>query len=786
MLRAMNVCGQEFDEKIITQIREAVSTPEMTRFRLARKVCESLNWRHPDGRLKEMNCRKALLKLKERKVIELPEAHPTSFRREKNASETEWVSFKGSLSEVGELELLLVDGRDKALSKLWWEMMQIHHPLGGGPLCGAQLRYLVRSKAGWLGGVSFSAAAWRVTARDKWIGWDESTRYRNLSKIVNNSRFLILPTVQVKNLASRVLALVLKRLPQDWQNKYDEEPLLVETFVDSSKNRGTCYQAANWIDVGLTQGRGRQDRSLKSNLTRKHIFIYPLRDDSRMLLCDYSPIKPAGDADRTRQTDWVEEEFGKCKLGDARLLERLKIMARDFYAKPTVNIPQACGSRAKTKAAYRFLDNEDTSLKTLLAAHYDSTEQRVAREAVVLAVQDTCELDYTTLRQTEGLGPIGNYENGAQGLLLHSTLTFNLAGTPLGLIDAQCWHRQPADSRRNHKELDIEDKESRKWLESYRTAAKLQERNPGTMLVSIGDREADIYEFFHEASVQNPDGPKVLIRSKSNRRVQGEHALLRNTLEQQTLAGVQLLAVPRKKDEVAREAHMEVRIARVTLRAPKNLPKATKDKRANSEGKLPNIVVWAILAQEKISSAAGVKPLDWLLLTTMPVENFDQAAEKLLWYSKRWGIEVFHRTIKSGCRIEDRQLCNSERLETCLAIDLVVAWRIYHMTQLSRENPNSSCEACFSEEEWKSLKVYATGNVSISPEPPPLRDAIRLVAALGGFLGRKCDGEPGTQTIWRGLQRLSDLVAMYKITVGNSSKKFDVPQLCVSRETDYG
>lgn len=778
MLAYMNVCGQEFSEEIIGLIRETVrNTEDVTRGSLARMVCGLLDWRHQDGRPKETSCRVALGKLDQRGVIELPEAKAVDFRSRNDAQEIDWPKLKMPLSELGEIKLVLVGGRDKALSRLWWQMMKEHHPLGGGPLVGAQLRYLVKGDNGWLGGLSFSAAAWRLQARDEWIGWDEQTRYRGLSKIVGNSRFLILPTVEVPNLASHILGLALKRLPKDWQKRYGSKPVLVETFVDTSQYQGTCYQAANWIEIGLTKGRGRQDRTNDAKLARKKILVYPLQDDWQTILCEgRAPSRVPAPAKPERVIDWAEEEFGNCQLGDARLTERLTIIARDFFAQPMANLPQSCGSRAKTKAAYRFLDHEGTTLETLLKPHYAATEKRIGREAVVLAVQDTSSINYSGLKETEGLGPIGTTVDGAQGMLLHGTLAFNLEGTPLGLIDAQCWQRDPAEFGKKRNKLSIEDKESGKWLKSYRAVVDLQKRCPDTMLVSVGDREADIYELFYEATVVHANGPKLLIRAKQDRRVAGEHTNLWNTLEHQPLAGMLALNVPRTPKRVARKADLEIRCAMVTLHAPQN--------KKTSDGKeAPDVCVYAVLAKEINTSVK--EPLEWLLLTTLPVVSFEDAAEKLVWYTKRWGIEVYHKILKSGCRIEERQLCTAERLEACLAIDLVVAWRIYQMNKLAREVPDASAEICFEQTEWKALMVYTNKKGTPLPDKPPtMRDAVRRLASLGGFLGRKCDGEPGTQTLWRGLHRLHDIANMYSSMTG-SPPPLGVPQLPCP-DDDYG
>jgi hypothetical protein len=267
--------------------------------------------------------------------------------------------------------------------------------------------------------------------------------------------------------------------------------------------------------------------------------------------------------------------------------------------------------------------------------------------------------------------------------------------------------------------------------------------------VSVGDREADLYELFREA-VDCPQGPKLLIRAEHNRQLHNEQARLWETLQNQPVAGIQVLQLPRQGSRAAREARVAIRFAQVNLLTP------ARHKHT------PPIAVWAVLAREE-QTPPGVKPLEWLLLTTLPVITFEQAIEKLIWYTRRWGIEVLHRTLKSGCRIEQRQLAQADRLEACLAIDLVVAWRIYHLSKLGREVPQAPCTVYFDEAEWKALMVFTTQTHLPPAEPPTLRDAMHRVAALGGFLGRKGDGEPGTQTLWLGLQRLDDIVAMWQV-----------------------
>jgi hypothetical protein len=335
------------------------------------------------------------------------------------------------------------------------------------------------------------------------------------------------------------------------------------------------------------------------------------------------------------------------------------------------------------------------------------------------------------------------------GLLLHDTMAFTEDGTPLGLLDAQCWARDPKDKGKSQrrKQLPIEQKESVKWLKSYRATADVQKLCPETMLVSVGDRESDIYELFLEAC-KDPKGPKLLVRcdQSHNRKVDELHLWERMCNE--PVAGYQKVLVPRKGSRPARDAKLEVRYAKLTLTPPRS-----KDYKP--------VTVWIVWAREIDYDAEVKTPLDWMLLSTVEVSTFEQAIERLQWYTKRWGIEVYHRTLKSGCKIKDRRLGTADRLEACLAIDMVVAWRIYHLTKLGRETPAFPCTVFFEEAEWKALYIFKNKTPQLPEKEPTLREVMRMTASLGGFLGRKGDGEPGTITLWRGLQRLEDITAMY-------------------------
>jgi len=747
----MQVCGRYFTGEVIGRIQDTVDAdPSMSRRALSRRVCQWLDWRAPNGNVQDMSCRKALAELDRRGLVRLPEC-TTEYAFQRTSPKPpepvgDLAEVRCPLGALGEVEILPVPSRYSKLSPIWRGLMKQFHYLGDGPLCGAQIRYVVRSPAyGWLGALSFSAATWRLKAREKWVGWGEKARRANLHRVLCNSRFLIVPGVEVPNLASHVLSRCAGRVAEDWQERYGYVPVLLETFVDPSRFVGTSYRASNWIYLGQTAGRPTPYGNGKVSSGPKDIYVYPVRSDWQSVLCA-TPDVPLGFRPRPEDpTDWAEVEFGTVDLYDTRLQARLLTLARDFFAQPGVLVPQACGgSEAKLKGAYRFFRNPQVDMQTLLKPHVEATVERIREQAVVLAAQDTTTLNYTPHTSTKGLGPINTTQDQAVGLIVHDTLAFTVEGTPLGLLDVQCWARDPdeAGKAQERKRLPIEEKESVKWLKSYRAVGQVQALCPDTMLVSVGDREADIYELFAEAQA-DADGPQLLVRAERTRQRQVEQMPLWHRMEREPIAGYQEVYVPRKGSRRARTAKVAIRYAQVTLQPP--------------QGKaLPPVRVWAVYAREVEYAPSVTSPIEWMVLSTVPTRTFEEACERIAWYARRWGIEVYHRTLKSGCRIEDRRLDAADRLEACLAIDMVVAWRIYLLTKQGRETPNIPCDVYLSEDEWQTLYAFAKQRPAPA-EPPPLQEAVRMIASLGGFLGRKCDGEPGTTTMWRGLQRLADI-----------------------------
>jgi len=284
----MRYCGREFSPAELEGIRTLIAEdPPRSRADISRLLCRMLGWYKPDGGLKEMSCRVALLRMQTDGLIRLPPARTQNGNGSRYARRTAAAEPRlPVVLDCGCFSQLRLDvvtaGKESAL---WNEYIARYHYLGYRSLAGAQLRYLVRYRSEELACLGFGASAWKVAPRDQFIGWSDEQRKSRLHWVVGNARFLILPWVQSRNLASKILSLVAARLPDDWQARYGYRPVLLETFVESARFHGTCYKAANWIHVGVTQGRGKLDVKNEYALPKKDIWLYPLTQDFRTILC---------------------------------------------------------------------------------------------------------------------------------------------------------------------------------------------------------------------------------------------------------------------------------------------------------------------------------------------------------------------------------------------------------------------------------------------------------------------------------------------------------------------
>jgi hypothetical protein len=446
---------------------------------------------------------------------------------------------------------------------------------------------------------------------------------------------------------------------------------------------------------------------------------------------------------------WVSEEFGGADLGDERRQARLVVMARELAKYPQVSLPQALQQPGALKAAYRFFDNDSIDAQAILAPHVISSIARMRTHPVVLAVQDTTFIDYAGHPDCQGLGPTG--DKGGWGMLCHATLAITPEGLPLGILGMRTWARDPHKTgiKVTRRQRPIEEKESQKWIDSVQAVAALGEQLPDTRLVSVADREGDVYEYFARAQALGVD---LLVRAAWDRRVQGSQDYLWASLAKAPLLSKQQLALPARPGHGARVATLSLRATQITLRAPRN---------GSGKGLAP-MRLWALWACER-RPPANQEPLEWMLLTSVPTETAEQACERLDWYAKRWGIEIWHRALKGGCKIEARQLASLDRLQRLLSVYAVIAWRIVYARMLARLDPDLPSTVLLCPQEWRALYCRIHHTNTPPATAPPLREALRWIARLGGFLARKGDGEPGVQTIWRGFQELITLTEMFRI-----------------------
>jgi hypothetical protein len=445
--------------------------------------------------------------------------------------------------------------------------------------------------------------------------------------------------------------------------------------------------------------------------------------------------------------EWVQEEFGSCELGDARLESRLLSIVNALGARPDASLPHACANPADLKALYRFMSNPTMEDAELLAGHQLATRNRILSHPVVLAVQDTTFLDYTDHPATKGLGNL--VQKYRQGICLHSTLAFTPERLPLGVFQLQMWTREESElSEKEQKARPIEEKESYRWLKSLQEVKAWAPVCPDTLFVSVGDREADIYDLFLE-QVGSP--VHLLIRSTQNRLL-FPSGKLHDEIASAPIQAEKSVQVPKQGKQKARVATLSVRFESLSLRPPKDRAKEH----------LAEVTLGVVLVQEE-RPPAGCAPLSWLLLTTLPLTSAEEACAYVDWYCVRWQIEVWHKVLKSGCRIEALQLAHADRLKTCLTLYAVLAWRLLYATMLGRVVPDMSCEILLDADEWKTLYCHIHRQVALPEHPPTLQQAIGWIGRMGGHLGRKRDGPPGIETLWKGFQRLNDMTDIFVV-----------------------
>lgn len=466
----------------------------------------------------------------------------------------------------------------------------------------------------------------------------------------------------------------------------------------------------------------------------------------------------------------ITDEFDGVDLKDRRLDRRLLKVVSALADAPRASISAACGGWAEITGACRLLNSDKATPEALLAPHQAAVVRRCAQHPCLIISQDTTELDFTHMEAVEGLGPLNSEKR--RGFFMHSLYAGSEDGLPLGILDAAINIRDDEEFRINatRKKRPFEEKESYRWLLGYRRTCELARALPEDREVfSVSDREGDIHEVFEAwREAVEVGGPVAhwLIRANQDRallNVTGtDPTKLFAALEASPALGQIEFEISAKKSRVtkkkgsrvsnprtARLVHQTIRVMKITPRPPQR----------PGGGKVAPVTFWAILAEEE-NPPEGQDPVRWVLLTSKPVETFEDACRMIKIYLRRWDIEVFHRVLKTGCRVEQIQLKQADALVRALMIYVVIAWRILYLTHLGRRCPGLPCGTVFEVAEWKS----ACAVVKRPPEEgePTLGEFIGIVGKLGGHLGRKCDGPPGPQRIWVGMGRIRDFALAWQ------------------------
>jgi hypothetical protein len=457
---------------------------------------------------------------------------------------------------------------------------------------------------------------------------------------------------------------------------------------------------------------------------------------------------------------WLEREFKHVNLMDQRLHKRLCKTSYLIEGKASGSINQSCKGWKEAKGAYRLFSNEKFKAEEVYFSHHKETEKRIEGHDLVFCIQDTTALDFDSHIKTQGLGSISKaYTKHQMGLMVHSSLIVSKKGLPLGLSSQACWARLVREENAKEKarrkyRAPMKDKESYKWI----TALKETMHNvpKTTRVITLGDREADIFEFLWTAESL---GSFYVIRNRAKRNficTKASKTTLQSALSELPADKEITVEVPRKGNNKTRKANIIIKYMQgfipVRICSAKERGYKTSDK----------LAIYVVSAKE-IDPPKGVEAIDWTLLTNVPVNSTLDAIERINWYKLRWKIEEYFRTLKSGCKIEDSRLSTKERLQKLIAIKSVIAFKILYLSKAAISHPQESCCTILTNDEWQALYLLEHQVNAMLDKPPNIKQAITWLGKLGGFMNRKCDNLPGPMTLWRGYENLRQSMTVLNI-----------------------
>lgn len=691
------------------------SNPTLSQHALAKLLCKTYSFVAPNGSLQISGCLVVLNDFNKRGLISLPKALSSPPKFTPMVISDKVYPLPENLPETVEqikddLKIILIESLDSELKQVFNDLIGKEHPCRNSRIVGYQVKYLVKYKDFFIGAACFSSSAFNLEARDSWLKWTKEQKRQHQNKVVCMSRFLIRNQVNCANLASHLLSKLVKQIQIDFANRYQISPWILESFVDTENYAGTCYKAANWLCIGQSKGRGRNDTNHENEKSKKDIYVYILEDLFREL-GDFGPkieqCLPMSIEEGLLNSDWGEHEFRGIDLGDSRLEDRVIKIAREKGEDPFASYAKvANGVRTDIAQYYKILnsESENISAESLTAKHKENTICRMANFEEVLSIHDSSSLNYGTLKKTKGLGIISKNKNskGTLGLLTHTRLACTIDGIPLGVLGSPCIAPEVhKEETRYRKDIPIEEKLSLRWKLGYLDDIEVRKRLPkNTRMTTVMDREGDIGEILCIADLNREMNP-IIVRSQHNRKLFGEDLKLHEFMAQEPISFTENVVIPpqRSREESidkkarpyvkARVASLIVTYCKVTILMPENNYSLKTQK---------TIEMCAIYAREENPPIESEK-IEWMLLTTHEVTTKEMALKCLGFYKTRWKVEEFFRVLKSGCGVENHKLNDAKKLERIIALSTVIAWRIMLLAFLGRKCPNLPAECMFSSDE---------------------------------------------------------------------------------------
>ncbi len=449
----------------------------------------------------------------------------------------------------------------------------------------------------------------------------------------------------------------------------------------------------------------------------------------------------------------IKDEVEGIDLGDKRLNRRSEAILEALAANPQASINSACEGWSDTLGAYRFFRNPAITPDQILQPHVAATVRRIKEHPVVLIVQDTTELDLSSHPPEDA--KCLNTEDRF-GLYDHTQLAVTPEQLCLGVVGVEEFDRAPETLGKTteRKTQRIEEKESLRWLTGYRLASWLAGETPATQIVSVADREADIYDIFMEAE-QHLTPADFIIRAKQERCTlerdldagPAVYRKVRDEVSSSELRTMRTIELSQTSKREARQAELEIRAVEVAVKPP------------HARSSLPSVTYNVVLVEE-INGPGDGTDVSWLLITSLPIDSVKDILCIIDYYTARWAVEVYFRVLKTGCRVEEIQLETMHRIKNCLAFYRIIAWRVMYLTHLNRECPSLPCDAVFDDCEWMSVWKVTTKE-EIPDTPPPLSEFMSLLTRLGGYNNRPSEPTPGPQTVWVGVRRMCDFATAW-------------------------